>query len=125
MNREIKLKAWDKKAKCWYKHNRKAYLEYLCVNQDVVVVVEYKPYNGGYSPCGIYQLNNDEIDNLIIVQNTGLGDKNGKEIYEGDIVQNYKNEPMEIVWDNKKASLTSLKIIGNIYENKDLLNKDI
>ena len=76
---------------------------------------------------------------VAILQWTGLKDKNGKEIYEGDVVfsesnQYYKQD--EIVWDcfamgwdiGKKDSWklrspmsSKTEIIGNIYENPELI----
>ena len=82
-------------------------------------------------------------DMYIIMQYTGLKDKNGKEIYEGDIVKNLEhghvfsvewgieNESYagwSGVWQGKtfvaplyNGPLVNCEIIGNIYENPELL----
>lgn len=77
---------------------------------------------------------------LILMQYTGLKDKNGKEIYEGDVVK-YKDDKdgvRAVLWSDKIGAFvigrfntvgTSLlglyfeemEIIGNIYENPELL----
>lgn len=73
----------------------------------------------------------------VLMQYTGLKDKNGKEIYEGDVVKidGDKKYIGEIKWnvlgfvcdygiDGIKNHLPDyVEIIGNIYENPELLTK--
>lgn len=131
--REIKFRAWNGYRQEMNKVLNIGYFEGLYMNISVDTEEGQIDYNDS--------LDNMECNNIELMQYTGLHDKNGKEICEGDIVKAFINGIWYIgqviyehsgftidVTNNKQLEFGRrgiierfTEVIGNIYENKELL----
>ena len=121
MKRKIKFRIWDKEGS-------------KMINGNDFTFDEYIPINHMFN----------DSNRFIFIQYTGLKDKNDKKIYEGDIVRiDYGDELLmgimefhNFAWCIKSKykndknlyypifceDIDLIEILGNIFENKNLLN---
>jgi uncharacterized phage protein (TIGR01671 family) len=124
-----KFRAWDKETKTM--------IEVSLINFEEHLIL------GGYWEFG--QTESIKFDEIELMQSTGLKDKNGKEIFEGDIVD-YKGREAVVKWHGSYASFIyrfvdglqervsewdplflacyNFEVIGNIWEDGDLLDSE-
>ncbi|MDH5085859.1 YopX family protein [Clostridium perfringens] len=139
MSRELKFRVWDKTSDSMLYQDDFERVELDTKNKMVTLIAEEE------SDKSHYVLDYEDGIEAEILQYTGLKDKNGKEIYEGDIlsikiysgdkvivegktVVEFKDGCFGVIWGHDKAFLSlnsffkaKFEVIGNIYENPELL----
>lgn len=118
MSRVIKFRAWFP-AEC-FQDGKPRMFNHIAISPDGKVM----HLEGGWDYMG-------DDDKAIPLQFTGRIDREGKEIYDGDIVSDGYHEKYGryvVAWDNKSCGWNfvsvdgaELKVIGNIYESPELL----
>lgn len=124
--REIKFRVWDER------NNEMIYSEkFLDVIRDTHFNGNKLMYEAPEFSHTIYESLDEEIK---LMQYTGLTDKNGKEIYEGDYLNSHAflelglvtfiDGAFWVVWEEEARYLSDLcgdcEIIGNRFENPEL-----
>lgn len=126
--RAIKFRAWDKR----YGLVKIRHLDFSEKSGNIHTI--HGSFDNGQS-----SLSTDDKKGTILMQYTGLKDCNNKEIYEGDIVKDALDE-LKVVYfidgvfvmtdfekqntwncDSDLVAINHCEIVGNIYENKELL----
>ncbi|BAX67884.1 hypothetical protein LASAK_00476 [Latilactobacillus sakei] len=118
----IKFRAWDKVNGCWASIDSIV----LCDDGSIAYLLPEEDDMPPYLE--------EEVE---IMQYTGLKDNNGREVYEGDVVKNEYGKVMDIQYDPRSAAFgvgdyyfgtigsgKILEVIGNIYENPELLEAE-
>lgn len=125
MSREIKFRVWDNQENTMFYNEDILNIQFA----ENFIRIENEKYAF-----------NSFLDEVILMQYIGLKDCNGKEIYEGDIVEDNFGDRYEVVFEDYKFNLKDfycgcfdipndgfselrdkLKVIGNIYEDGDLM----
>lgn len=134
MNREIEFRAWLKNSNKMVEVEE---IDFILQKQIAYDEIEYRYTNK--QPFHYTQL--VDFDDIELMQYTGLKDKNGVKIFEGDIVKNiYTDLKYKVFWDDENVCYRlelidndldyvelnireagMIEVIGNIYENKELL----
>lgn len=109
----MKYKFWDKENKEFLEDDWET--EYAVLASGTVIEI----YNNGFGDG--YSVRN--LDNIEVLQFTGLKDSEGYEIYEDDIVWNeYDEEYQVVIFDEGEYKLIGESHIQNLFNNLDYID---
>ena len=118
-----KFRAWDRKKEEWC-------FDFRLHPDGTIMNAEKSSHNNGLEK---WEYSTEENKNLILNQYKEREDKNGKNIFSGDIIRNNSGAIyIERLFESAKRikeptnALTDFlweEICGNVYENKDLLKE--
>lgn len=106
MSREIKFRVWDKK-KMWE------------VTSILWVNGKFFEFGLGDGETAVGEFDTNQ---MILMQFTGLKDRNGKEIFEGDVIKTAEDDAAEIIFRNGSFGVEVLRSfsMGENGEESDL-----
>ena len=119
INRTIKFRVWN--------HGINQMYDVYGFNDRQI---QWRNESGGLGGSFSYGKNNKK--KFTLLQYLGSTDKNGKDIFEGDVVKcvSFEDEKDEVVWiadirmipsEMTGSNIDSVEVIGNIFENPELL----